>query len=161
MNLTLIAAMGENRVIGKDNDLIWHMPNDLKHFKQLTSGHHIIMGRKTYESVGKPLPKRTNIIVTRDNNYKAEGCIVVNRIEDAIEIASGDEQPFITGGAEIYKLALPFAHTIELTLIHGTFEGDTFFPEFDEKNWKLESKEAHSADERNPFAYTFLRYVKH
>ncbi len=160
MNLTLIAAMATNRVIGKNNDLIWHMPTDLKHFKTLTSGHHVIMGRKTYESMGKPLPNRTNIVITRDENYQAEGCVIVHNMETAIKKAEGDAQPFITGGSEIYKLALPFANTIELTLIHGTFDGDTFFPQFDENIWKLESKEAHKADERNPYDYDFLRYVK-
>lgn len=152
--------MAENRVIGKDNQLIWHMPTDLKHFKSLTQGHHVIMGRKTYESMGKPLPNRTNIIITRDTQYTAEGCVVVHDIKDAIKKAEGDAQPFITGGSEIYKLALPYAKTIELSIIHGSFEGDTFFPEFDEKIWKLESKEAHLADDRNPYDYDFLRYVK-
>lgn len=159
MNLTLIAAMDLNRVIGKDNDLIWHMPKDLKHFKELTSGHHVIMGRKTYESMGKPLPKRTNIIVTRDKGYKADGCIVVHSIEEALKKAEGDAQPFITGGAEIYKLALPYAQTIELTLIHHHFEGDTFFPPFESDKWKLTARVENEADEKNPYNFDYLTYT--
>ncbi len=159
MNLTLIAAMDLNRVIGNDNDLIWHMPKDLKHFKELTSGHHVIMGRKTYESMGKPLPKRTNIIVTRDKGYKADGCIVVHSIEEALKKAEGDTQPFITGGAEIYKLALPYAQTIELTLIHHHFEGDTFFPPFESDKWKLTAKVENDADEKNPYNFDYLTYT--
>jgi dihydrofolate reductase len=158
MNLTLIAAMDLNRVIGKDNDLIWHMPKDLKHFKELTSGHCIIMGRKTFESLGKPLPNRVNIVVTRDKDYRADGCIVVHSIEEAIRKAGDDPQPFITGGAEIYKLALPYAQTIELTLIHHRFEGDTHFPTFEGADWELAAKETHQADEKNPYPFDYLTY---
>ncbi len=160
MNLTLIAAMGQNRVIGKNNDLIWHMPKDLQRFKKLTSGHHVIMGRKTYESMGRPLPKRTNIIVTRDKAYKAPGCIIVHDIEAAIQKAEGDAQPFITGGAEIYKLAFPYAKTVELTLIHHHFEGDTFFPEFEDKGWKLVEKETHKPDDKNRYPFDYLTYIR-
>lgn len=152
--------MDENRLIGKDNDLVWHLPNDLKHFKNLTAGHAIIMGRKTFESLGKPLPKRTNIIVTRNSDFKAEGCLVCNSIEEAIKLASEDPQPFIVGGAEIYKLALPLAHTMELTRVHGEYEGDTWFPEWEDKNWKLVSEESHQADEKHEVAYTFYRYKR-
>src|SRR5690606_36889832 len=109
MNVTLIAAMAENRVIGKDNDLIWHLPRDLRHFKEMTSGHHVIMGRKTYECMGKPLPGRTNIIVTRNEGYTADGCTVVNSLEEAIRSVDGDEQTFIIGGAEIYRQAMKYA----------------------------------------------------
>lgn len=160
MNLTLIAAMAENRVIGKDNDLIWHFPNDLKHFKQLTSGHHIIMGRKTFESVGRPLPNRTNIIITRQKNYQAEGCLVAENLDAALSLVKDDEQPFIVGGAQIYKLALEKAKTIELTLIHAEYDGDTFFPEFDTTVWKLARGEKKEADDKHAHPYEFLTYKK-
>jgi dihydrofolate reductase len=160
MNLTLIAAMSKNRVIGKDNDLIWHLPKDLKHFKTLTSGHHIIMGRKTYESVGKPLPKRTNIIVTRQKNYEAPGCIIVHTLEEAINKASGDSKPFIVGGAEIYKQSIKYANSIELTLIHKEFEGDSYFPEVDLKKWEEVKREHHEPDEKNAQAMDFITYKK-
>ncbi len=158
--ITLIAAIAQNRVLGKDNQLIWHMPNDLKHFKELTQGHAVIMGRKTYESMGRPLPKRENIVVSRQANYEAPGCTVVNSLEKAIALAEDDAQPFIIGGAEIYKLALPHAQKMELTIVEAEFEGDTFFPEFDFNEWKLKQEEQHEPDEKNPFPYRFLTYVK-
>ena len=158
MKLTIIAAIAENGVIGKDNDLIWHLPNDLKHFKNLTKGHHIIMGRKTFESLPKALPHRTNIVITRQENYLAEGAIVVKNLEEALAAIENDNQPFIVGGAEIYKLALPYTHRLELTRVHGEFKGDTYFPEWDEKYWKLVAEESSQKDEKHDYAYTFLRY---
>ena len=160
MNLTLIAAIGEGRVIGKDNDLIWHLPDDLKHFKNLTKGHHIIMGRKTYESMGKPLPGRTNIVVTRQEGYKAEGCIMVHTLEEAIRKAEGDSQPFVIGGGEIYKQALRYAQTIELTIVHGTFNGDTYFPEVDDNSWKEVTRSHHEKDEKHEYAFDFISLKK-
>lgn len=160
MNVTIIAAMSLNRVIGHNNDLIWHLPADLKHFKTMTSGHHIIMGRKTFESVGRPLPNRTNIIVTRQKDYKIDGCIVVNTIEEAIAVVKNDEQPFITGGAEIYRQSFDFADTIELTLVHQEFEGDTYFPEFNKDEWKETQRILLPADEKNSIDMEFLRYEK-
>jgi len=160
MNITLIAAMAENRVIGKDNQLIWHFPNDLKHFKTLTSGHHVIMGRKTFESVGRPLPNRTNIIITRQADYSAEGCLIAHSLEEAISMVENDEQPFIVGGAEIYKQALDFADCIELTIIHGEYEGDSYFPEFDLNIWKLARGEKKEADAKHIHPYEFLTYKK-
>lgn len=160
MNLTLIAAMSKNGIIGNDNKLIWHLPKDLKRFKALTSGHHIIMGRKTYESVGKPLPNRTNIIVTRQSDYHAPGCIIVHTVEDAINKASGDERPYIVGGAEIYAQSLRYARTIELTVVDHDFEGDTRFPEFDQEKWEETSRESHEADEKNPYKMDFIQYQK-
>ena len=160
MNITLIAAMSDNRVIGKDNQLIWHFPEDLKHFKHLTSGHHVIMGRKTFESVGKPLPNRTNIIITRQTNYEAEGCLIAHSIKEALAMVKGDEQPFIVGGAEIYKQALDFANTIELTIIHGKYDGDSYFPEFDLSIWKLARGEKKEADAKHIHPYEFLTYKK-
>jgi dihydrofolate reductase len=160
MKITLIAAMAENRVIGKDNDLIWHFPDDLKHFKTLTSGHHVIMGRKTFESLGRPLPKRVNIIVTRQRDFAAAGCLIAHSLEEAISMVKNDEQPFIVGGAEIYKQALTIANCIELTLINAEYEGDTFFPEFDLKIWKLARGEKKEADDKHAHPYQFLTYLK-
>lgn len=160
MNVTMIAAMADNRVLGKDNQLIWHMPEDLKRFKRLTTDHHVIMGRKTYESMNKPLPNRTNIIITRQEDYKAEGALVVNSMQAALDAVKDDNQPFIIGGAEIYKLGLDFAKKIELTVIRHEFEGDTFFPEFDKSVWKLLRGEQKDPDEKNPYPYEFLTYMK-
>ncbi len=152
--------MAKGRVIGKDNDLIWHLPDDLKHFKNLTKGHHVIMGRKTYESMGKPLPGRTNIVITRQKDFKANGCILVNTIEEGIQKAEGDSQPFIIGGGEIYKQALKYAQTIELTEVNGEFDGDTFFPTFDEKQWKEVSRTHHPVDEKHKYSFDFIQYSK-
>ena len=125
--ITIIAAAGENNELGKDNTLIWHLPDDFKRFKQLTTGHHIIMGRKTWESFPKPLPNRTHIIITRNETYKPEGAIVVHSLDAALIKTSIDEQPFVIGGGEIYALAMEVADTIELTRVHGTFAADAFF----------------------------------
>jgi len=158
--VTIIAAVGRNRALGKDNDLIWHIPADLRRFKSLTRGHHVIMGRKTFESLGRPLPKRTNIIVSRNPDYKAEGCIVVNSLEKALEIAQSDPKPFILGGAEIYKQALSFADAMDLTYVHENFEADAFFPEFDPQEWELTGREDFKKDDENPFDYSFVQYKK-
>ena len=124
----MVVAIAKNNAIGKDNQLLWHLPKDLKHFKEITSGHTIIMGRKTYESVGKPLPNRRNIIITRQN-ITIEGCEVVNSIEDALKLCAGEDEVFIVGGAEIYKQAMALTDRIYLTIVHHEFEGDTYFPE--------------------------------
>lgn len=156
MIVSQIAAMSENRVIGKDNRLLWHMPNDLKHFKNTTSGHTVIMGRKTFDSVGKrPLPKRRNIIITRQN-VSVEGCEVVHSIDAALALCAGEDEVFIVGGAEIYKLALSVTNRIYLTVIHHHFDGDTFFPELNETEWKEMSRENHPADDKHAFAYSFI-----
>ena len=158
MILSAIAAVAQNGIIGKDNDLIWHLPDDLKHFKNLTKGHTIIMGRKTWESIGsKPLPKRRHIIITRNANYFASGAEVVTSVEAAIALAENDDQPFIVGGAEIYKLAMPFVKRLELTYVHHDFEGDTFFPEFDKNEWETTSEVRHEADEKHQWPFTFVR----
>ncbi|TYC08474.1 dihydrofolate reductase [Bizionia gelidisalsuginis] len=160
-NLTIIVAASENNAIGKDNGLIWHLSDDLKRFKSLTSGHHIIMGRKTFESFPKPLPNRTHVIVTRQDNYPVPvGVIVVNSIEKAIEISKNDNQPFIIGGGEIYKQALPYVNTIEITRVHDTFDADTFFPEIDTTAWKETHHIFHGKDSNNNHDFTFLTYIK-
>ncbi|HAF30202.1 MAG TPA: dihydrofolate reductase [Bacteroidales bacterium] len=154
--LSIIVAIAENNVIGKDNDLIWHLPRDMKHFKDTTTGHYIIMGRKTFESNGKPLPNRTNIIITRDKNYKAEGCIIVNSLEDAIEEAKNDTEAFIIGGGVIYKLAMPLVDRIYLTKIHHSFDGDTFFPEINMNDWIEADRRDFEPDEKNKYAFTIF-----
>lgn len=158
--VTLIAAAAENNELGKDKDLVWHLPDDFKRFKQLTTGHHIIMGRKTFESFPKPLPNRTHLIITRQKDYQPDGAIVVHSLEKALEIAKADEQPFVIGGGEIYKLSMEKADKIELTRVHGTFEADTFFPEIDPEKWKLVSSEFHEKDERHAYAFTYLTYER-
>lgn len=164
MTISMIAAAGENNTLGKDGKLLWHLPNDLKRFKRLTLGHPVIMGRKTFETLPNPLPRRTNIIVTRQKDYKADGCIVVHTIEEALkagkEIKDNDEI-CIVGGGEIYKLGLPYANRIELTRIHHSFDGgDAFFPEIDYKDWELSHEEFHAADDKNEYDFTYLTYIK-
>src|ERR1700733_8735937 len=152
MILSQIAAMSDNHVIGKNNQLLWHMPNDLKHFKNTTSGHTVIMGRKTFDSVGKPLPKRRNIIITRQP-ITIEGCEVVNSIEAALALCKDEAEVFIVGGAEIYRQAMKLTDRINLTIIHKEFDGDSFFPEIDSREWKEVFKEDHQPDERNSLPY--------
>ena len=159
--ITLIVAAGENDAIGKDNQLIWHLSDDLKRFKELTNGHHIIMGRKTFESFPKPLPNRTHIVISRQENYQVpSGVIVVNNLEDAFDAARSDKQPFVIGGGEIYKQAMPFADKIELTRVHENFDADTFFPEIDTSIWKEISNTYHAKDEKHKHDFSFLTYVK-
>ena len=160
--LTIIVAAGEKNAIGKDNDLIWHLSNDLKRFKSLTNGHHIIMGRKTFESFPKPLPNRTHIVITRQKDYKAPtGVIIVNSLTDAIDAARNDPQPFIIGGGEIYKQSMSLADKLEITRVHSTFEdADTFFPEIDAMHWKEVSRTTHDADEKHAYAFSFISYEK-
>ena len=154
--LSIAVAVGENFAIGKNNQLLWHMPADLKFFKQTTSGHTVIMGRKTFDSVGKPLPNRRNIVITRDKTLKIDGVEVVNSLDDALSISKNEEKDvFIVGGAEIYRQALPKTNTLFLTTIHHNFEADTFFLEIDKSEWKLVSSEQHKADEKNKYDYTF------
>lgn len=157
--ITIIAAIAENNALGKDNQLIWHLPADLKRFKNITLNHAVIMGRKTFESLGKPLPNRTNILITRDKNYKVEGCVVVNSLKEALkESAKKDGNPFILGGAEIYKQAMSFADKLDLTFVHHKFEADVFFPEIDKTIWKETSREDFKADEKNKYDYSFVTF---
>ena len=159
--ITIIVAKSENNVIGNDNQLIWHLPNDLKHFKQLTSGHPIIMGRKTYESLGKPLPNRTNIVITRNKDWNPEGVLVMNSLQDAIEKSKEiDEEVYIIGGGNIYEQAMDWADALEVTEVHQTFEGDTKFPEIDLAIWEETSKEDFEKDEKHEYEYSFVRYER-
>lgn len=159
---SIIVAKADNNVIGKDNKLVWHMPHDLRHFKNTTMGHYIIMGRKTFESQKKPLPGRTSIIITRNKNYKAEGCHIVHSLENAYEIGleNGQEEVFILGGAEIYKIALDSADKIYLTEIKAEYEGDAYFPEINFNEWKETKREDFESDEKNPHPYSFVEYLK-
>ncbi len=159
-NITMIAAAAENNALGKDNKLIWHLSDDLKHFKNLTKGHHVIMGRKTFESMPKALPNRTNVIVTRQKDYTAEDAQVVHSLEAALALAQEDEQPFIIGGGEIYRQGLNYADSIELTRVHADFEADTFFPEIDSKVWREVWRENRDVDEKHKYAFSFIRYEK-
>lgn len=148
--------MDKNRVIGKGDALPWHISEDLKHFKKITMGKPIIMGRKTHESIGRPLPGRENIILTRDNSYQAEGCTVLHSLEYIFEYCKDVDEVMITGGAEIYKLALDKISSLYLTEVHTEVEGDTYFPEFDRSQWKEVSREDHKADGKNEFDFSFV-----
>ncbi len=158
--ITIIAAAGKNNELGKNNDLVWHLSDDFKRFKKLTTGHHIIMGRKTFESFPKPLPNRVHVVITRNKSYHPEGAVVVHSISEALEIAKDDEQPFIIGGGEIYKLGLDVADKIELTRVHEEFEADTFFPEIPKEDWKLNDEELHEKDERHKYSFTYQTFIK-
>ena len=162
INLTLIAAAGEDNSLGKDNDLIWHLSDDLKRFKTLTNGHHIIMGRKTFESFPKPLPNRTHIVITRNENYTVpDGVLLAHSLDSAISLITDDSQPFIIGGGEIYKQALPRVDKIELTRVHHNFEeADTFFPSIDESIWREVNRSTHDADEKHKYAFSFISYER-
>ena len=159
--ITIIAAVSENNALGKDNQLLWHLPEDFKRFKNLTSGHSIIMGRKTFESFPKPLPNRTHIIITRQLDYTAPaGCIVVPSLEKAIELCPKNEEAFVIGGGEIYQQALELVNKIDITRVHTTLEADTFFPAIDITKWELVFEEFHPKDEKHDYDFTFLTYVK-
>ena len=160
--ITVIAAIASNNALGKDNDLIWHLPADLKRFKKVTTGHYILMGRNTYESIGKPLPNRTTIIITRNKNYFKEGCLIANSLEQAIEMSKEEAQVFIIGGAQIYKetIAKNLAQQLDITLVHKDFEADVYFPEIDPKIWKEVVRENFEADEKNKLDYSFISYQK-
>jgi len=156
----MIAAASENNALGKNNELVWHLPNDFKRFKNLTSGHRIIMGRKTFESFPKPLPNRTHIVISRQEDYNPKGCIVVNSMEKALEICPKNEIAFIIGGGEIYKLGIPFSDKIELTLVHHNFEADVFFPEINLEEWEIINSEFQPKDEKHLFDYTYQTYAR-
>ncbi|MGY8934328.1 MAG: dihydrofolate reductase [Flavobacteriales bacterium] len=157
--ITIIAAAGSNNELGKDNDLVWHLPDDFKRFKKLTTGHHIIMGRKTFQSFPKPLPNRVHLVITRNKDYHPEGAIIVHSMAEALEVAKNDDQAFIIGGGEIYKIGMEIADKIELTRVNGSFEADTFFPEISSENWKLASEEFHLKDEKHKFDFSYQTFV--
>lgn len=159
MTVSLIAAMAENRVIGRDGDLPWRLPRDMRRFQRLTTGHAVIMGRKTYDSVGKPLPNRRNLVVTHDLDYRSPGIRVFHSLDAALLAADAGEV-FVAGGAEIYRLAFPRAVRLYLTVVHAVVEGDTFFPVFAMDDWRLEEDLRYLPDERHPFAHSFRLYMR-
>ena len=160
--LKILVAFDENRVIGKNNTLIWHLPADLKRFKALTTGHVIIMGRKTFESIGKPLPNRTTIVISRQADLQIEGAIITHSVEEAILKAKSltREDIFIVGGAEIYALSLPLADQILVTQLHDIFEGDAYFPEIPLDSWEVIERERGVTDEKNAYQYSYLTYSR-
>ncbi|WP_264566498.1 dihydrofolate reductase [Flavobacterium sp. N3904] len=158
--IIMIAAVAENNALGKNNELVWHLPNDFKRFKSLTTGHHIIMGRKTFESFPKPLPNRTHIVITRQKNYNPEGCIVVESMEDAIAICPENEISFIIGGGEIYNLGLPYTDKLEITRVHHNFEADVFFPAINTDEWTQVQTEFNPKDDKHLFDYTYQTFAK-
>jgi dihydrofolate reductase len=158
--ISILVAVAKNRVIGINNTLPWHLPADLKHFKALTMGHHIIMGRKTYESIGRPLPGRTTVIVTRNAALKVAGCLVAHSLQEAIELCGNNEKVFIVGGAELYAQALPLADTMYITEIQQEVQGDAYFPEFNRDEWQEVAREVHSQETPQPLAYHFVRYQR-
>lgn len=159
MIVSIVVAVSENHAIGKDNKLLWRLPRDLKHFKDITTGHTIIMGRKTYDSVGRPLPNRRNIIITRQP-ITIEGCEVVNSLDAALALCRDEAEIFIVGGAEIYRQAMHLTNRIYLTLIHKNFEGDTYFPDIKANTWKTIEQEDFEPDEKNPLPYSFITFER-
>ena len=158
--ITIIAAAGENNSLGKDNDLVWYLPDDFKRFKELTSGNYILMGRKTFETFPKPLPNRKHLIITRQEDYQVpENCFVFDSIQSASDKVLSDNDIWIIGGGEIYKQSMGIADRIELTRVHSDFEADTFFPEIGEE-WELVSEEYHPSDERHKYDFTYLTYER-
>jgi dihydrofolate reductase len=161
MQIILVAAHAQNRVIGKDNELVWRLPKDFKHFKDLTMGHPMIMGRKTFESLGKPLPGRTSIIVTRDRQYQQEGCIVVHSLQEGIDEAKKlDEEIYVIGGSQIYEQALPLANKMYLTEVKATPDGDAFFPEFSQEEWQETARKSFPKDDKHDYAFDFITWEK-
>ncbi len=165
MEIAMIAAVAENGVIGKDNDLVWRLPDDMKYFMNSTKNHYIILGRKNYESLPpkfRPLPNRTNIVITRQKNLELENTIVVNSLEDAIAVCKKDKQEkvFVIGGGQIYQQVLPITDTLYITEIHNKFDGDTFFPEYDKNEWEEISRDPHPTDERHKYAFDFVVYKR-
>lgn len=162
MKISLICAIAENGTIGGDNTLLWHLPKDLRSFKKATSGHTIIMGRKTYESINRPLPKRINVIITRQTDYHVEGCVVVHSLEAALDYArqQGESEAFVIGGAEIYQLALLHVHEMILTHVKANVEGDTFFPEWDLGQWQEQARDTYVSDEKHAHAFDICTYVR-
>ncbi len=153
--VAMIAAVSENGVIGHNNSLPWRLSSDLRRFRALTMGHHLIVGRRTFESIGRPLPGRFMVVLSRDADYRPAGVQVANSLERALALASVDDQPFIGGGSELFRLALPCTDRLYLTTVHAAIQGDVFFPDIDTSQWKVTSAERHPADEKNEYAATF------
>ena len=162
MKLSIIVAVADNSVIGRDNDMPWHLSADLKRFKSLTMGHHLVMGRKTFEAIGRPLPGRTMVVISRGRPQLPDGIASASSLDQAIEIArsAGDTEAFVAGGAQIYDLALPLADRLYLTRIHQSFVGDAYFPDVDEDQWTLVDREDHEADTVTGISYSFLTYER-
>lgn len=161
MTISIIAAVSDNNVIGRDNTIPWHISTDLKRLKSLTMGHHMLMGRRTFESLGRPLPGRTLVVITHDSNFKPDGVLTAHSLEKAIDLASLDEEIFIAGGAQIYEQALHRAGRMYITRVHVEIDGDTFFPEFDDvTEWTLVDAEHCEADDKNEYPYSFLTYER-
>lgn len=158
--ISIVVAMDQNRLIGNKNQLPWHMPADLAFFKRITMGKPILMGRKTWESIGRPLPGRRNILITRNPQYQAEGADIAGSLEAAIEICEGEKEIMLIGGATLFEQGIEAANCLYITRIHQAFEGDTWFPEFDETIWHCEFHEQHEADPNNPHAYDFTKFSK-
>jgi len=156
MIISFVVAMGRNRVIGKNNSLPWNMPADMKRFRELTTGKPVIMGRKTFQSIGRPLPKRKNIVLTREKDYVAEGCIVVHSIDSALEAAETSDEAMVIGGSQVFREFFPIARRIYLTIIEHDFDGDVSFPEYDHSEWKVTLSRKHKKDKENPYDYTFI-----
>jgi len=157
--ISIIVAMAKNRVIGKDNDMPWHLPADLQHFRKMTSGKPIIMGRKTYESIGRPLPKRHNIIVSRNADYRVDGCDVVSSLDEAVKIAGDVDELFIIGGGFLYNQAIDQADKLYLTFIDLEVDGDTLFPKYEHLKLTKSASEHHQKDEKNPYNYEFTEFI--
>jgi dihydrofolate reductase len=158
--ITIIAAVAQNNAIGKNNDLLWHLPNDFKRFKEITTDHFILMGRKTFESFPKPLPNRTHIVISRQENYNPVGCTVVSNLEKALEICPINQEIFIIGGGQIYKQAIEIADKLDITKVHHTFDATVFFPEIDPTIWKLNKVVFNAKDDKHLYDYSFLEYIK-
>lgn len=159
--MTIVVAMGSNNEIGKENQLLWHLPKDLKHFKDLTSGHPIVMGRKTYESIGKPLPNRTNIVVSRKKDWFEEGILIVGSLKEALKFAKKiDENFYVLGGGNIYEQTIDLADRLEVTEVKATLDADTFFPKINPKVWKKVNEECHEKDEKNSYDFCFQTFER-
>ena len=156
MHLAAIVAMSENRVIGQHNRLPWHLPADLRHFKAITLDKPILMGRKTYQSIGRALPNRCNVIITRDMNFDAPGCVVVDSIETALDAVAYSDEVFVIGGAQLYEQLLPRTQRIYMTIVHHQFEGDAYFPVLNHAEWRELERNDYVADGQNPYAYSFI-----
>ena len=158
--LNIIVAMSENRVIGRGGQLPWHLPDDLKRFKTLTMGHHLLMGRRTFDSIGRPLPGRTTIVLSRDATWRADGVLRAGTLDEAIGLAASDPQPFIVGGGELYAQSLARVDRLYLTLVHSTMQGDAYFPEIDSSQWDTLAEEHHAVDERHAYTFSFIDLMR-